>query len=241
LRARARLYFSFRSPFSWLTVVRLRRALPEAHDVLEFIPYWDPDPATEAALVARNATFHYVQMSKAKHLYILQDTKRLASELGVPMKWPVDVDPWWEVPHLAWLVADAHGRSRQFYDEVVAARWERGENVCDPETVRRLGERAGLDGDLLAQAADDPAVRQRGVDCLASAYDDEVFGVPYFRLGWRRYWGYDRVDTFLEALDTARPELGRNRASADGSSEEIPRELQAAVGCYDTDTAGGCG
>ena len=89
-----RLYFSFRSPFSWMTVVRLRQALPDAEDRIRFIPYWDPDERSRAALEAAGATLPYVQMSRAKHLYILHDTKRQVDRLGLQMTWPVDVDPW---------------------------------------------------------------------------------------------------------------------------------------------------
>lgn len=196
-----RLYFSFRSPYSWMTVERLRRELPrEPHEVIEFVPFWDPDEKTAAALAERGAGFHYTQMSKAKHLYILQDTKRLSGRLGLTMAWPIDVDPWWELPHLAWLRASRAGLGREFYDAVIAARWERGEDVCRPDVLQRSAQAVGLDGDLLVSAADDAEVQAEAIDCLAAAWDDDVFGVPYLRLGRQRFWGIDRLDLFLEAF-----------------------------------------
>src|ERR671922_138859 len=88
--ARPTLFFSFRSPFSWLLVERLRRHVADAHERIEFVPFWEPDPRMAAALAERDAGLHYVPMSKAKHLYILQDTKRLAGRLGLEMACPVD-------------------------------------------------------------------------------------------------------------------------------------------------------
>ena len=72
-------------------------------------------------------------------------------------------------------------------------------------------------------------VRAEGVDCLAAAYDDDVFGVPYLRLGRHRFWGLDRVDAFLEELARAEP------------SAVVTVPAGIPVGAYDRDTAGGCG
>ncbi|MFD0900335.1 2-hydroxychromene-2-carboxylate isomerase [Actinomadura sediminis] len=203
MKRRARLYFSFRSPYSWLTVDRLRREVPGAFRALDLYPYWDPDERSSAALAERGGEFHYVQMSRAKHLYMLMDTKRLAERQGLRMAWPVDVDPWWEPPHLAWLLARRLGRAEEFYDAVVEARWGRGEDICEPAVVRAAAERAGIDPDSAARAAEDPGIREEAADCLHQAYLDDVFGIPYLKWGRHRFWGFDRLDAFL---DVWRPE-----------------------------------
>ena len=232
---RPRLYFSFRSPFSWLLMTRLRRHVPDVFERMETIPYWEPDAETARGLRERDAEILYADMSKAKHLYILQDTKRLAAGLGLKIAWPVDVDPWWEVSHLGWLRARRQGRAVELYDAIVAARWERGENISDPAVVARLAASVGLDGDEIAGAPSDPDMRSEGVDCLARAYEDDVFGVPYLRLGWQRFWGYDRLDAFLEAY------LGSGVAPAADPLAGVPAAVQSRVGAYDRDSAGGCG
>jgi 2-hydroxychromene-2-carboxylate isomerase len=228
---RPRLYFSFRSPYSWMTVRRLRAEVPDAWTALDWFPYWDPDAGTAAALAERGAELPYSPMSRAKHLYILVDTKRLAQREGLDMSWPVDVDPWWELPHLAWLRARRLGRAEQFYDAVVAARWERGENICDPAVLRAVAVEAELDAESAVGAAGDPAVRAEGVDCLYAAYDDDVFGVPYLRWRRHRFWGFDRLDTFLATW--------RASAPPDAGPGLVPAPEPARA--YDTDTAGGCG
>jgi 2-hydroxychromene-2-carboxylate isomerase len=227
-----RLYFSFRSPYSWMALHRIAVARPDYAEQVLLLPYWDPDPTTEAALRARDAELHYVPMSKAKHLYILQDTKRIAARLGLSMAWPIDIDPWWEVPHLAWLRARRQGQGAELYAALCAARWGRGENICDPQVLRKAADAAGLDGTALAAAVDDPQTRAEGVDCLVRAYDDDVFGIPYGRVGRDRFWGLDRVDDFLRALgDTTGDDPGPGPVAA-----SVP--VSAA---YDRDTAGGCG
>ncbi|MBU3862707.1 DsbA family protein [Streptomyces sp. 4503] len=243
MKRRPRLYFNLRSPFSWMGLKRLEERFPQAPEVIEYYPYWDPDEKTRAALEERDSGFHYTQMSKAKHLYILQDTKRLSTRYGYTMSWPVDVDPWWELPHLAWLKARHLGRERDFYAAVSAARWERGENICDTEVLHRVAEAAGFDGDEMVAAAHDPALRAEGVDALAAAYDDDVFGIPYFKVGRHRFWGLDRVDGFLDELIPALRKAGVDVAEPvpEAIDDPLPAALLERVGAYDSDSAGGCG
>jgi 2-hydroxychromene-2-carboxylate isomerase len=217
-----RVYFSFRSPFSWMAMRRLHERLPEAPDVLDFIPFWDPDAQTSRDLEEAGARFHYVQMSKAKHLYILQDTKRLSGRFGYRMAWPIDVDPWWEVPHLAWLKARSDGDEHTLYRALTEARWERGEDICDRDVLAAVAASAGLDGAALAAAAEEPDVRRDGVDALVRAWHDDVFGIPFFIVGRHKFWGLDRLDDFLDEL------------------AGIPAGVRAGPP-LDIDTAGGCG
>jgi 2-hydroxychromene-2-carboxylate isomerase len=217
-----RVYFSFRSPFSWMALRRLHERLPDAPAVLDFIPFWDPDEQTSRDLEAAGARFHYVQMSKAKHLYILQDTKRLTRRFGYRMAWPIDVDPWWEVPHLAWLKARRDGDEHTLYRALAEARWERGQDICDREVLAAAAGSAGLDGDALAAAADEPDVRREGTEALVRAWHDDVFGIPFFIAGRHKFWGLDRLEDFLDELLPA-------------------PEAVLAGPPLDTDTAGGCG
>lgn len=231
---RPRLYFSFRSPYSWLTIRRLRAAAPDAFTALDWLPYWDPDEETARLLEEQGAQLPYVPMSRAKHLYILMDTKRLAQAQGATMAWPVDSQPWWEPAHLAWLWACRLGRAERFYDEIAAARWGRGENICAPEVVGACARRSGLDPDAAARCTDDAELRREGVECLTRAYLDDVFGVPYLRWRHHRFWGYDRLDAFLATWPR------------DGRAGPVTTVVTAEVGADplvapDTDAPGGCG
>lgn len=233
-----RLYFSFRSPYSWLTVRRLRETVSDALTSFELLPYWDPDARTSRELAEVGGEFHYVQMSRAKHLYILMDTKRMAEAEGVTMAWPVDVDPFWELPHLGWLRARASGHGWRFYDEVIEARWHRGANICDEAVLAGCARRAGLDADLVTTAHLDDTVRKAGVECLYQAYLDDVFAVPYIKWGKHRFWGRDRVDAFLRVWHAD----GRPPAAGAPAAEQPVAEAPAGLDkAYDTDLTGGCG
>jgi 2-hydroxychromene-2-carboxylate isomerase len=205
MRPRPRFYFSFRSPYSWIAArVLHERCDPHAHG-LEYIPYWEPDGQTSAALAELGATVLYAPMSRQKHLYILQDVRRLARRLGYEHAWPVDSAPWWELPHLAYLEAQRRGRGLDFLWAVYDARWERGLDICRRETIRALAEQVGLEPTPLETAPDNPERRAEGVEALRRAHRDGVFGMPFFVDGRDRFWGVDRVELFIEALNAPAP------------------------------------
>lgn len=140
-------------------------------------------------------------MSKEKHLYILQDVRRLARARGLDMVWPVDPAPRWEVSHLAYLAADRLGAGPEFIAETYRARWELGEDISDPDTMRRIARTLGLDPQVLALAHEDPAIRELGITALNSLHRDGVFGVPFFISGFDKFWGVDRLSAFVEQLN----------------------------------------
>ncbi|GLH99277.1 2-hydroxychromene-2-carboxylate isomerase [Phytohabitans aurantiacus] len=226
--AEPRFYFSLRSPYSWLAFRELSTRYSDVAERLEWLPFWEPDRDTDALLVERGGRFPYVEMSRAKHLYVLQDVARLARERGIALRWPVDRAPVWEVPHLAYLVARRHGVGPQYLAAAYRARWERGHDICDRATIRAIGAEIGIDGDELAATADDPALRREGADVLLRGCRDGVFGVPFFIQGRGRFWGLDRLAAFADHLGAA--------PVPDWATTTVGADLGA-----DSDHAGGCG
>lgn len=232
-RRTPRFYFSFRSPYSWFGYRDLLSRHPDVADALEWIPFWEPDELSLRMLHDAGGEFPYTPMSRAKHLYILMDVRRLAAERGLAVTWPVDRDPCWEVPHLAYLVAADRGRGRDFVELVYRARWQRGADICDRDTVGDIATQLGLDRDELAGASERADVRRRGVEALLAIHRDGVFGVPFFVSGFDRYWGVDRLEAFVGAL----------RARLPGAPPAEPRAPALVVLRRTTDGghAGGCG
>ncbi|GAA0340037.1 2-hydroxychromene-2-carboxylate isomerase [Streptomyces blastmyceticus] len=200
-----RFYFGLRSPYSWFALLDLEEHHPGLADRLEWRPWWEPDEAGEQLLRGIGARFPYTPASPAKELYIQRDVRRLAAERGLEIVWPEDRSPWWEVPHLAWFVAEREGLGRAWAERISRARWLEGRDICDPRTVRRVAAELDLDPDEVAGAVDDPAVREQGARSLLDIHRDGVFGVPYFAHGLDTYWGVERLAAFAASLpdDTA--------------------------------------
>lgn len=227
-----RFYFSLRSPYSWLAYCELMDRHQDVAERVEWRPFWEPDARSSELLAALGGEFPYAAMSRAKHLYILQDVARLAKRLDRSLVWPVDQDPVWEVPHLAYLVAQREGRGREYVAAAYRTRWEEGRNICDPAVIGGLGAELGLDPTELAGAAERPDLREQGSRLLLDVCRDGVFGVPFFVHGFSRFWGLDRLPDFAAHLREQLPPAGG-----------MP-EPATAVGLgpsSDEGHAGGCG
>ncbi|WP_340557476.1 2-hydroxychromene-2-carboxylate isomerase [Streptomyces sp. GSL17-111] len=225
-----RWYFSLRSPYSWLAYRDLRTRYPDVLDRLEWRPFWEPDALSERLLTEAGGAFPYVAMSRAKHLYILQDVRRLVRERGEESTWPVDRDPCWEVPHLAYLAAQDEGRGAEFVDVAYRVRWNEGRDICDSGTIAAIARELGLGESRLVEAVDDPKLRERGTTALLEVHRDGVFGVPFFVNGYEKFWGIDRLPAFAASV--------RGTGGAVGPTEETAATSDPGG---DQGHAGGCG
>ncbi|MFF1275902.1 2-hydroxychromene-2-carboxylate isomerase [Streptomyces marokkonensis] len=239
-RRRPRWYFSLRSPYSWFAYRDLMSTHPEVLDAIDWLPFWEPDEETARLLAEEGVTLPIVAMSRAKNFYILQDTRRLATERGLTdISWPIDREPCWEVAHLAWIAADDEGRGKDFVAAAYQARWQDGKNISDPEVIAGIARELGLDARRLSTAAQDPDLRKRGAALLAESAHDGLFGVPFFIHGRDKFWGVDRVAPFVRAVLGAGP-AGPAAATAAGAPDPASHaDLLPAGG--DQGHAGGCG
>lgn len=225
-----RFYFNLRSPYSWLAVHELSQRYPDVADRVEWRPFWEPDTGSARLLDEAGGAFIYTPMSREKHLYILQDVRRLATQRALPVTWPIDREPRWEHAHLPYFLAEAAGVGRDYVRAVSQARWEQGQDICDPEVITTIGHRLGLAAPAVRGAADDPALRERGRQALLALHRDGVFGVPFFIVGRDKYWGLDRLPAFAAAM--------RQHTAPAAPPAEIPTVSAAS---FDDGHAGGCG
>lgn len=92
------------------------------------------------------------------------------------------------------LVAARRAGVNQAYLQVVlAAMWEQGEKMDDPEVVRRVLNAGGLDGEALIAATQDPDVKAELVTNTEAAVARGVFGIPTFFVGDEMFFGKDRL------------------------------------------------
>lgn len=201
--AELRCYYSLRSPYSWLAMLRL-----DAHGLgpgsrLAYLPYFEPTGSLRERLEAHGAEFLYAPMSKARHRYILGDVKRLAQAQGLPVRWPVDIDVDWSIPHLVALACSSDAQRRSFLFDALDARWTQGEAIFDwNHSEHLLAARIGAAAAeaVIADARSD-RVAEEAVNCLVEAWKADVFGVPMLSVGRERFWGNDRLDQFMLALE----------------------------------------
>jgi 2-hydroxychromene-2-carboxylate isomerase len=84
----------------------------------------------------------------------------------------------------------------------LAAMWEDGANMSDPEVFSAVMTAAGLDGADLLASTQDAAVKSKLAENTDAAVARGVFGVPTFFVGDEMFFGKDRLDQ-VEAAITA--------------------------------------
>lgn len=178
--------FSIRSPYAY---VAARHVLPMVHPEtpIRWCPFF---PLPEFANFLRT-------LVPAKVRYNIEDLTRLAKRYGLRFGSPPIEDPDWSIPHAAFLWADRQGdgAGAALGRALLDARWESGEDVTDEDVLRATAHGVGLDGDAVAAASRDEALRAEVTALVKRNYDERgLFGVPMFVLAdGQRFWGHDRM------------------------------------------------
>jgi 2-hydroxychromene-2-carboxylate isomerase len=184
-------YYSFRSPYSYLSAPRAF-ALPERFDV--------------------ELAFHGVipmamrgqSVPRAKRLHTLRDVAREARRLGMPFG--RIHDPIGEGAMRCLLVAQlagAEGRAREFVLAGGQGIWGEAIDVSSDDGLREICTRAGLSWSDCLNALADPSLRElveRDTEALAELGH---WGVPVLVLRGELFWGQDRIVDLEAALDHA--------------------------------------
>ncbi len=184
-----RVYFSFRSPFSWFAFHRITTT-----GVLD----WNGIDAVPIFPFGKGAN---LSAGRAKSSYVRQDAERIAKAYGLPMSWPEGGDdPDWFPPHQIYVWAREQGKAIDYAREAFMARFGHGLDLASDEVMRAAAAAAGLDGDEALAVAHDPEWKDKVMAGFAHTREDGAFGVPLFIYRGERFWGNDRLDWLLREV-----------------------------------------
>ena len=182
-------FYSFRSPYSYLSAPRVF-ALPERFDV-------EIDFHGVIPMAMRGQS-----VPRAKRLHTVRDVAREARRLGMPfgrIHDPIGAGAMRCL--LVSVLAAREGRARQFVLSAGRGIWAEAVDVSTDEGLRLLAERAGLDwSDCQAALADPDCERQVERDTQALV-DLPHWGVPVMVLAGEPFWGQDRIEDLELALE----------------------------------------
>jgi len=181
-------YFDFVSPFSYISLYRLKE-LPAQ------VSY---KPVLFAGLLK-----HWGQKGPAeipaKRRWTYRWCTWWARELDLTFRFP-EQHPFNPLPHLR--LALACGNHPDAVKRIFDWVWMSGENASDPDRFVRLCAELGVSDDRLAEAKNQ--LRENTEEAAARG----VFGVPSFVVAGEVFWGADSisfVQAFLPALPRFRP------------------------------------
>ncbi|MCG8325626.1 MAG: DsbA family protein [Thiotrichales bacterium] len=177
------VYFSFRSPYSWLGCYRFSILSADMDIEYQMVPVSPLRKTVDQITPAGN-----------KLKYILRDVKRIAAAYGLEYTRPDPFDCDWTIPHAAFLEADRQGQGLPFIRAMYHQRFCDGMNISSEPVIRSVAETCNLDAEVILGASRDKKNRRKLLEILASLEETGVFGVPVFRFGVNLYWGNDRLE-----------------------------------------------
>lgn len=189
-RDRVRFYFSFRSPYAWLAMVRIEPALAGEPVTLDYHPVFPPGkfPNDPAAV-------------PDKLRYIERDIQRMARAYGLDPRPTVAVDTDWMPPHAAFIYAQDQGLGRPYALALFSKRFEQQQDVGDAAVIAEAAREVGLDAaaTVAASATEDYQTRvMQGM--IQATREDALFGVPFFVYRGEPFWGNDRIHWLKRAI-----------------------------------------
>jgi 2-hydroxychromene-2-carboxylate isomerase len=191
------VWFSFRSPYSWLVMPRIR-ALAAHYGATLKLRFILP-------MVMRG-----LPIPKAKGRYIVFDCKREAERANLPFGKIVDPVGAGAERALAVLNhAIPHGLGEQWSELALRGAWADGLALAEDKDLYAIARRAGLTDAQTAAALADDGWRGVAEANRADLFEAGLWGAPTFRLnGGVAHWGQDRLwaleDDILACLASAR-------------------------------------
>ena len=202
------LFWSFRSPYSYLATPRLVEMARDYDLAVNVRPVYP--------LAVRSGEF-FRQVNPMWIPYLMRDTYRIAEMLGLPYRWPrpdpVVIDPETRaatpnqpyihrLTRLGCAAAEA-GRGLDFLHEVSRVIWS-GETVnwYEGEHLAKASARAGLDLAVLdAKIAADPEKYEAIIQANQKTHAEAGhWGVPTMAFEGEPFFGQDRLDVLLWRL-----------------------------------------
>ena len=201
------LFWSFRSPYSYLATRRLV-AMQKAYDLAINVRPVYP-------LAVRKAEF-FDSVNPQWIPYLLRDTFRISQMLGLAYRWPrpdpVKIDPMTrhatpDQPYIHRLTrlgcaAAESGEGLAFLDEVSSLIWGGTENWHEGDHLQDAAARAGFDLSALdAKIEADPDKYEAVIAENQKAHHDSGhWGVPTMAFEGEPFFGQDRLDVLLWRL-----------------------------------------
>jgi 2-hydroxychromene-2-carboxylate isomerase len=174
------LFFSFRSPYSYLALARTYAMADHYGLNLKIRPV--------LPMVMRG-----LSVPKAKRFYILKDAAREACLHKVPFGKVCDpVGAGVERCMAIWPFAEKEGRLREWLRAAATGIWSQGINAATDNGLKFLVENAGLDWNRARRWLDDDSWRDRAEDNRNAMMAAGSWGVPSFLTENTMVWGQDR-------------------------------------------------
>ncbi|HSE01849.1 MAG TPA: 2-hydroxychromene-2-carboxylate isomerase [Burkholderiales bacterium] len=190
-------YFDFSSPYGYLASTRID-ALAAKHGRSVV---WRPHLLGAVFKINDQRPLASIPL---KSDYAARDLARSARLLKVPFKLPTKFPVGATAPSRAfyWLNDKDRALAKRFAQALYHAYFAEDRDISSPEVTCDIAARLEVDRVELAQALNDPAVKERLRTEVDAAIARGVFGSPYIVVDGEPFWGSDRLDQVERWLET---------------------------------------
>lgn len=181
------LFFSFRSPYSYLALVRLLRLRETGPLEITLRPV--------LPLVMRG-----LPVPSSKRTYIVRDAAREARRHGIPFGHicdPVGVGV--ERCLALYVYAESEGKGLVLAEHVARAIWSEAVDFTEDASIAKAAVSVGLDAAAALEACRDERFREIVERNREALYDLGHWGVPVLQVGELAVWGQDHIDLLFAA------------------------------------------
>ncbi|MBG08218.1 MAG: hypothetical protein CME68_05630 [Halobacteriovoraceae bacterium] len=180
-------YFSFRSPYSYISLDRVFNLEKKYKIKLNIKPV--------LPMVMRG-----LPVPSQKGLYIIRDTSRLARVLNIPFgKISDPVGKGVENCMALYQFVKDNGKEREFLLSATKGCWSESLNLADPKDLKKVISRIGLNFDSAKGLLEKENWREMTSKNQKELEELGLWGVPSFHYKGQSFWGQDRI-SFLEIL-----------------------------------------
>lgn len=190
-------YFDFSSPYGYLASTRID-ALAAKHGRSVV---WRPHLLGAVFKINDQRPLASIPL---KSDYAARDLARSARLLKVPFKLPTKFPVGATAPSRAfyWLNDKDRALAKRLAQALYHAYFAEDRDISSPEVTCDIAARLEVDRVELAQALNDPAVKERLRTEVDAAIARGVFGSPYIIVDGEPFWGSDRLDQVERWLET---------------------------------------
>ena len=196
--AEVTFYFDFASPNAYMAYQVLPDILARTEATMRMVPCLLGGLFKATGNVAPMVQFAGVP---AKLAYERREMERFIATHGITR---FKMNPHFPVNTLLLMrgaiATQQDGSLIPYIEAGLAAMWEEGLNMSDPDVFVEVFNKAGLDGKALLARTQDQAVKDGLAANTASALAHGAFGIPSFVVGNELFFGKDRLDQVEAAL-----------------------------------------
>ncbi|MET8760664.1 DsbA family protein [Lentzea sp. NPDC004782] len=185
------VYFDYVCPYCLLAEDIIEKAAAEAGATVTWRPY-ELRPHPNPTLRPEDEYLPRVWRSSVYPM---------AERLGVPIKLPtVSPQPYTHLPFEGSLLAEEHGRAKEYHGAVLRAFFQQDRDIGQPEVLKEIAAEVGLPAEEFAAALAERRYAERHQAGLAQARAADVRAVPTIDIGSHRFEGVPNPEDLRKAL-----------------------------------------